>query len=256
MLRKTFATLFSLVVIVAVLLVNVVVAQEFVTEGLIGFWTLDEDTINGKTAHDVWGDNHGEIIDHSGTAKGKINEALELDGVDDCVQLPDLGTEVAVTVEVWVNLQGGFQGNAGLVSTFGAELWKSGTIHFRINEAGPGVSMDKNDGGVIPPPGPIEQNQWYHCAYTCDTSKNEMTLYVDGEPLATTTSGGVPNNLTCLRIGASYNGRYFPGILDEVRIYNRALSDDEIEQNYNVKSNSSAVKPSGKLASRWGEIKL
>jgi len=45
----------------------------------------------------------------------------------------------------------------------------------------------------------------------------------------------------------------FIGIIDEVMIYNRALSEDEIRQNFQAKGLS--VRPAGKLATVWGEVK-
>ena len=66
-----------------------------------------------------------------------------------------------------------------------------------------------------------------------------------------------PVRLNELKIGDEYKGedRFFEGILDEVRIYDRILTDEEIERNYRAKSNSLAVRPAGKLSVRWGEIK-
>ncbi len=64
----------SLVVVaITVFLVNTALAQEFVTDGLMGFWTLDEDTIDGNAVRDVWGDNHGEI---AGGGFGKAFDVL------------------------------------------------------------------------------------------------------------------------------------------------------------------------------------
>jgi hypothetical protein len=68
-------------------------------------------------------------------------------------------------------------------------------------------------------------------------------------------AGATPNNLTHLRIGSEHDGRYFPGILDEVRIYKRALTDKEVKQNYNVKANSLDVNTLQKLGICWGKIK-
>ena len=88
MLKKTSYMLFPLAIIaIPVLLINVALAQEFVTNGLIGFWTLDEDTIDGNTVRDVQGERHGEIGGDPATVEGKINKALEFDGNDDYVQI-------------------------------------------------------------------------------------------------------------------------------------------------------------------------
>ena len=255
LLKKTCCTLFPLAIIaIAVLPANVACAQEFVTDGLIGFWTLDEDTIDGNTARDVWGGNDGEIGGDPVMVEGKINKALEFDGIDDHVQLPDMGNEVAVTVELWAKTYSIRVG--GLVSTFDPAQWKPGTVHFRFvgNENWSEVGM--KDGGLCFVGEAIEEDRWYHMAYTSDTSVDELKLYVDGELVDEAISGAAPNNLASLRMGSENEGRYFHGILDEVRIYNRALSEDEIKQNYSTTSNAMAVNPSGKLATLWGKVKL
>ena len=255
LLKKTSCMLFPLAIIaIAVLPANVVWAQEFVTDGLMGFWTLDEDSIDGKTVHDVRGENHGEIGGDPAMVEGKINKALEFNGTGDHVQIPDMGNEVAVTVELWAKTYSIRVG--GLVSTFDPAQWKPGTVHFRFvgNENWSEVGM--KDGGLCYFGDDIEIDRWYHMAYTSDTSEDELKLYVDGELMDEAISGAAPNNLASLRIGSENEGRYFHGILDEVRIYNRALSADEIKRNYSATSNAIAVNPSGKLATLWGKVKL
>ena len=64
-----------------------------------------------------------------------------------------------------------------------------------------------------------------------------------------------PINMTRLRIGSELKGRYFPGILDEVRIYDRALTVEEMQQNFEYKKNAQAVDVTGKLADTWGAMK-
>jgi len=256
MLKKIPYPLFSMTVITTVmLLTGVAWAQKVVTDGLIGFWTLDKDTIDGNTVSDSLGKNHGEIFGDPEIVEGKINGALEFDGKDDYIDLPNMENEVAVTMELWTKLRDSLSApdNRGLVSS---TLWQAGVVHFKMNPEFP-VLVDKADGGkvnTLPKIQNLEQDRWYHCAYTCDTEKNELMLYIDGELMNTAASGTTPVDLTSLRIGSEFDGRYFPGTLDEIRIYNRALSEDEIKQNYNVKS--SAVNPSGKFALCWGDIKL
>lgn len=252
MLRKR-ATLFSLLVIITAVLLTTTVAwtQEFVTDGLIGFWTLDEDTIDGNTVGDVWGENHGEIDGNPKIVEGKINEALEFDGEADLVQLPNMGNTETVTIEVWAKAFS-FPQYAGLVS---APTSDPGMVHFKLRDSG-AVSVDKRDNANSLDSSPIEQDVWFHALYTCNTKDDELKLYVNGELVGTDIPGETPVDLTGLMIGREKSDRYFPGVLDEVRIYNRVLSEDEIRQNYNVESNAMAVNPSEKSAICWGKIKL
>jgi hypothetical protein len=79
-------------------------------------------------------------------------------------------------------------------------------------------------------------------------------LYVDGKLINTVAAGAEPNNLTHLRIGSEHEGRYFPGILDEARLYNRALTEKEMKQNFSVKNNEMAVNVGDKLTITWGTL--
>jgi hypothetical protein len=233
-------------------IVSSVWSQEYVTDGLLGFWTMDREDIKGNVAQDVSGNNnHGEIGGNPEIVKGKIQEALHFNGTDVFVSIPDLGNEPTVSVEVWAMAESPFPDIRGLVSTFDPPQWKAGSVHFKF-EAG-NIDILKNDGERIQIP--AEPNLWYHCAYTSDTTNNELKLYVNGELIGKVKTGAAPNNLTHLRIGSEHDGRYFPGILDEVRIYKRVLTDKEIEQNYNVKANSLEVNPLQKLGICWGKIK-
>jgi len=85
---------------------------------------------------------------------------------------------------------------------------------------------------------------------------DELKLYVDGELVAEGTAGATPQNMDKRRIGSEHDGRFLNGMIDEVRIYNRVLSANEVVQNFNVKSNTlAAVAPAGKLATTWSHIK-
>jgi len=248
--RKVLVALITLTIVIG-WLADEVESQEFVTDGLIGFWSLDKDTINGDVVKDVWGKNEGTINGDPKSVPGKIDEALEFDGQDDYVMLPDMGNEPEVTVEAWVKAHS-FPIMAGLVSTAPTDQWKPGTTHFKIWDSG--IDIDKNDGSHhlrIP----AKTEEWYHAAYTSNTEKDEIKLYVNGELVDEGITGAAPNNLTHIRFASEHDGRYFPGIIDEVRIYNRVKNEKEIKQNFNVKSNELAVDTVGKLAITWASIK-
>jgi len=55
-------------------------AQQFVTDGLISFWTFDEATVTVDTVEDTWGNNNATIMGDTTTGDGKIGQALECDG--------------------------------------------------------------------------------------------------------------------------------------------------------------------------------
>ena len=113
--------------------VNVAESQEYVTDGLIGFWTMDRTDIQGNTVKDVSEENnHGEIGGDPEIVQGKIEEALQFDGEDDFVSIPDLGNEVAVSVDRWAIADQPFPDIRGLLSTFDPPQWKAGSVHFKF----------------------------------------------------------------------------------------------------------------------------
>ena len=79
----------------------------------------------------------------------------------------------------------------------------------------------------------ISVGQWYHVAATIDSSYN-MKLYVNGvQQTATANSGSMYNSGTYIAMSDSSAGAPFNGTIDDVRIYNRALSASEIWRLYN-----------------------
>jgi len=233
-------------------------SQTFVTDGLIGFWTLDKSTISGVTVKDVFGGNNGKIEGNPKTASGKINECLEFDGIQDRVEIPKslmIGLE-SFTIECWFSyvnsanwrwmLGGGPQWNYGL----GCCIYSGSNIvryHLKTDKG----SFYTGNGRTS-----LTPEEWYHIAYTYDGEK--ALSYVDGEvDFEQPISGVVQIDPTTLAIGAGYwdNNEYFVGKIDEVRIYDRALSEDEVLKNYKTTSNSLAVNTAGKLIETWGKMK-
>ena len=75
-------------------------------------------------------------------------------------------------------------------------------------------------------------NVWHHLAYTYDGTTH--ILYIDGVEQATSTSVGQTGTVTSVQIGAASNySEYFNGRIDEVRIYNTALTAAQISALYN-----------------------
>ena len=268
MFSKTVVAAFVLTVIaLAVYPVNEVDAEEYVTRDLIGYWTMDKANIDGQIVKDISGNkNHGVIIGNPQTVSGIIGEALDFDGVDDFIALPDLGHEPEVTVEVWASGDEPFRVH-GLVSTSEIpDKMPGGVATFSVRFNRIDLNIKYKDGYMSHQGGSVKPYTWYHFAYTSDMVKpfgEQFAVYING-------SDGIgghhgvrefpnvekpPINLTRLRIGSELKGRYFPGILDEVRIYDRALTQEEIQQNFEYRNSALAVDVTGKLADTWGAMK-
>jgi len=225
-------------------------AQEFVVDGLIAHYTFDKASIKGAVAADAMGKHDGKISGNPKSVAGKIGEAIDLNGTTDFIEIPKLGDEKAVSVEAWAHARE-FGSIRGIVSTFGGGEWKAGTVHFKFESNQ--IQAHKNDGVKIVAPAAI--NTWYHIVYTSDTGANELKLYVDGAFVIQGVAGATANNLNAMRVGSEHDGRYLNGMVDEVRIYKRILTEKEVAQNYKAKSNSLAVQPNGKATVTWGTLR-
>ncbi len=201
----------------------------FTTSGkLLGWWKFDES--EGKTASDSSGGGHDGTVQGKTAwqpAGGKIGGAIDLQAAG-YVDIPDeaaFDASKQITVACWVNIRNVPYAWAGIV-TKGDASWRLSTVdrgrkaHFSITDWQKTFMNGKKD---------IPAGQWRHITAVYDGS--QMRIYVDGlldSALAWT--GGILNNDQPVFIGenAELRGRYFDGLIDDVRIYDYALSDGEI----------------------------
>ena len=223
-------------------------AQDFVTDGLVAMYTLNEADLDGKTVKDALGENDAEMMGKLKFVEGPMGDAMEFEGdAENYVEIPALGSFEKVSIECWA-LEGQFGGIQGIVSTW---QWAAGKVHFKFE--GNQIQVHKNDGVKIRMN--AETETWYHIIYTSDTKEDELKLYVDGELMDEGTAGGTPENMDERRIGSEHDGRYLIGMIDNVRIYDRILDEAEVKQNFESESDSLPVEPAGKLSTTWGYLK-
>ena len=245
------AKLFSMVLALMVIAATVQ-AQQFVTDGLVAFWTLDSADISGDTVKDISGNgNDATIMGTLNSVAGKIDEALEFDRGPNYVEIPPMGQWEQASVECWAYTSDLSLQYQGIVSTW---AWTTGKVHFKFQDNQ--IQVDKNGAGKIVFDAVVET--WYHIIYTTDTIGDALKLYVDGELVAEGPGGaGTPENMDERRIGSEHDDtRYLLGMIDEVRFYDRVLDQNEVARNFNVTSNVvTAVDSTGKLATTWSHIK-
>jgi hypothetical protein len=206
------------------------------TAGLVAHYTLDE--TSGTTAADSAGTADGTMIGGldagNDSVDGKLSTALNFDGTDDYIDIasPAFPTD-DFTVAVWVNALGiDLNGskiisinNTTNVSQLAIEFENNDTFEIDVN------ALTFNFSNYI-------LNNWYFIVVT--RSGSLVTLYVDAVETGNFTSAGTLNYETCmLLIGMDADagcdgskGDYWNGYIDDVRIYNRAISKLEIEQLY------------------------
>ncbi len=203
------------------------------TNRFVGWWPMEEGS--GTAIIDMSGlENDGTIFGAPSWVAGISGTALNLDGANDYVLLPDtasLDIADAITLAAWVRPE--MVDTQCLVkktidgSGDGYELSLSanGTAFGRLNETTNGNTFRVNANSAYPTDG----TTWTHVAMTYDGGV--MRLYVDGteeDSLAESTVIGT--NSFDLGIGAQSDGAFkFQGALDDVRVYCRALAPGEIE---------------------------
>jgi hypothetical protein len=256
-----FTLIFALVVIAgSVWYTNVVKAGMVVTDGLVSFWTLDKSDIEGKTVKDIFGKNDGAIVGNPKRVEGKIEEALEFNGASDfidCGKNESLNITDAITIEVWIKPKTAGEGgpNAGPVckAESGVDPW---SWQLRYNAPGSfmGFQFNANPGGStwISVQEKLSPGNWYHIAGTFDGK--EIICYLNGVEKDKGKIPAISGGNGRFFIGQDGWVNVFNGVIDEVRIYNRALNKNEIQQNYKSTSQL-AVAPANKLAITWCKIK-
>jgi len=184
------------------------------TVGLVGYWSFDGQDMD-------WASSTAEAIDRSGQGNygdvvgataviGKVGQALEFDGSDDYVDVGNVYNGVK-TVNFWIKANSLTKKIIDLNGTAGIEI-VSGII--TANNFSNTVYMDGAVSSVI-------DTDWHHVAVATGTAINVNAFGIG-------------------RISADY----FDGILDEVRVYNRTLSADEIAEQYRVGARKFQIDPS------------
>jgi len=209
--------------------------------GLVSYWTFNE--ASGTFVYDVSGNGHtGELINFdfnttSGWTIGKIESGLLFDWNNDYVnclissQFPSGSSSRTITA--WIK-----PFNYFARGSFLNHIFHYGPSSYFYNRAfGLAVYNDAKFGahelGIYTRYGEIPLNKWSFLAITLSNNTIKR-YYQNGNLIAVYTTDPAPNtSLDVCRIGSrSYLGEYFYGIIDEIRVYNRALSDFEIKALY------------------------
>ena len=235
---------------------------DIVEDGLVSYWSFDD--ISGDTVKDSWGDNDGTIFGDPEVVEGKFgSKALKFDGQDNYVEFPDsdsLDGMSGISILLWANVET-LSSVAGTdqslinkdAAGWGARLYRiylddaTNNIHWRVGDGAGGYVVHCNGVTVL------EADQWYHIAGV--SGPDGAFVYVDGLEDGAFAGFEVPDNDTTLRIGRAHTDNYgYIGVIDEVAIYDRALSADEIEQNF-ASEGLAVTSSTDKLPITWGKIK-
>src|SRR5262249_316266 len=200
--------------------------------GLVGYWKFDEGS--GTTTADASGNgNNGTLVNGPLWTAGRVGNSLFFDGIDDNVTVLDsnsLDLSSSFTLSAWVNPVSTFTDFRSIFAkNYSYYLYASVAGYCGNGSPLGGFSGATNQ--IVCQPSPLPINTWTHLAVTYNGSA--LTLYPNGVAVATSAfSGALSPTTGTLQIGASQFGEYFKGLIDEVRIYNTALSATEIQTIY------------------------
>jgi len=202
-----------------------------VDPNLIGWWKLDEGY--GTTAIDWSGhDNHGEL-DGPQWVAGYDGEALELDGANDTVTLgigPALSGTTDFSVAAWVKTSA--TANGVIIQQRNGGY--NGEYRFMVNANGQLDLMLYGDGDyqyTFSTTKTVNDGNWHHAVFVRQSQNGY--IYIDGN-IAASESGTLRSLDSSIQVAVGADVRdsvsYFNGTIDDVRIYNKALTQDEIKQ--------------------------
>jgi Concanavalin A-like lectin/glucanases superfamily/Bacterial Ig domain len=212
--------------------IGVVVGNGVAPAGLVAAYGFDE---SGTAVGDASGSgNNGTISGATRTAAGKYGGALSFDGVNDSVSIADsasLDLTTGMTLEAWVQPTATNDWRTVLLKErsggFGYALY-GGTDTNR-----PGAFAEIGSEREARGTAALAVNAWTHLAATYDGA--QLRLYVNGAQAASlAVSGSMTTTTGALKIGGNAVwGEWFKGLIDEVRVYSRALTAAEIQADMN-----------------------
>ena len=260
-----YRCMFSTLLIMGVFLIGSFAQAQ--TDGLLLYAPLDDG--GGDTATNTVGDD-GALVDAPQWVSGNTGGALEFNGTSTAVEFPvDLSPQApgnggAITICAWVqplevNTDAHGQTRQPIVMKGAGGEWEYALLVY--DDFGAGMSVWNCGGsGVSEPsaPGTLPQGEWHHACGTFDGT-NGVTVYVDGVEVAQAD----PNaNEPCdgtrpVFLGHREDGQFLAAVIDEVAIWDRVLSVDELVANMEgaLAGPTTAVEPEGKLATTWASVK-
>jgi hypothetical protein len=212
------------------------------SSGLVAAYAFSEGA--GTTAADVSGHGNHGTVSGAAWAAGRMGAALAFDGVDDAVIVPDrasLDLTAALTLEAWISpsVLSGWRvivdkTTTGLPSNYYLGLYGD-EVAFGFYAGG--AWRDHVTSGVDLP-----ANAWTHVAATFDDAADRVRIYVNGVLRLSAVELGRPvANAEQLRIGIGFANEAFAGRIDEVRVYDRALTASQIQADMNAAADATSL---------------
>jgi hypothetical protein len=229
-------------------------------QSIAGAWLFDENT--GKVAKDISENgNDGNLMGNPKWVNGKFGKALDFNGSTDYVEVANsdsLDITNAITIVAWIYKRSDAVHGGTIVGKWKqvGNTWSY--VLYGLGDAGGGFRLmwdDKPTQTNLEGPYQLPNNDWVHYAATYDGSS--MKVFENGKEIATINANRKINvSANPVWIGNDGYQQHFNGILDEVAIFNVALTVNEIKSIMEEGlSKTLAVSASGKVTLTWGNIK-
>ncbi|MBC8472995.1 MAG: LamG domain-containing protein [Planctomycetes bacterium] len=230
----------KLIYLISLVLVTGLVGNT--SAGLVGHWKLDEGS--GTITYDSSGNENNGTLNGPiwRPSDGQIGGALEFDGIDDYVEVPDnksFDITNEITVTAWINPVDVAEWRTIISKYAHTPAWRK-DLYWLLHSGNIGVSLAGPSGiggDDWIPNVPIESGIWAHVALSYDGAA--MKMYKNGINVATNSiSGdlllGDSASNESFYIGQNTEwGEFFDGLLDDVRIYDRTLTPDQVKDLFN-----------------------
>jgi len=243
---KDLGKVYMLVVAMMVLWSVIVPVEAGYQNNLIAFWPFDEG--QGNIVHDHSGKGNHGIIYGATWVDGISGKALYFD--HDYVDIPSSISPCYITIAAWIYVTG-YDGHFAPIITKETGAGPAPTFAWRLGISGnwPGdvgphhIVFEASNSSVRRHVGStslIYPNRWYHVAGTFDGEK--LSIFVNGILESEVPMKGKLNTAslpTAIGHLKGWGVQWFKGIIDDLRIYNRALSEEEIQLIYSMRGNVS-----------------
>ena len=203
--------------------------------GLVGYWKFD-----GNANDESENNNHGKWVGKEEYRDdGVFGKAAYFDGISNYVSIPhspsikDIGKE-AFSLGIWINSMGKSNNkNQHFFNKRAGGIGINWDIYLSATSENINVEMASNSLGN--PKSNMKINEWYHL-FLIRHSSGDTDIYIDGKPLASKSIPGDSSNTHPLGIGNLEGAldQGFAGRIDEVVLFNRALSYKEIADLINI----------------------
>ena len=208
------------------------------TDDLVAYWSFDEGS--GNTAYDTAGSNHGTIYGNPSWVNGVSGNALELDGINDYILVNDhndLDLDYTdFSISFWCKPKdSGYQMDMLFKGYPGVNHDGSWAVRNALSDNTwifQNLDITSQHPGYNPTPTPL--NDWSMVTMTYDDSMGYFKTYInDALDFSTTHKMELRNTYRDLYIGSVIGSHaFFKGTIDEIRIYHKVLTSNEIQTLY------------------------